>query len=220
MNTQPWKFILQIEEATRLTKLLGNLPFKRVAEEIATRMTVLCCHRDQIEDSPYSRVVYCVKLDRDLFDQFFNSQSGYRAAYFCSPWEGLAANSMFSQLVLPKLISSTQSSTCGLSEEFIGESLMTPSAKVWLAEHGKEVKRDCATCQGEWSTSSAGDPNKPEIFNDRWEAVQNVKANWGAKAPYLTKLRISGAFLDERFSEFVPFDKRFRAMEIHKFGWS
>ena len=29
-----------------------------------------------------------------------------------------------------------------------------------------------------------------------------------------------GSFLDSKLNEFVAFDKRFRAEEIHKFGWS
>lgn len=105
-----------------------------------------------------------------------------------------------------------------LSNEFIRESLVTLSAKVWLAEHGKELDRKCPGCKGEWSSGPIG---PAEILNSRWEKPrQGQKAEWGREAPYLTKLRIMGAFIDERHNELVPVDKRFRAYEIHQFGWS
>jgi hypothetical protein len=215
-----WTLELQVEETTRLPKLQRLVPFDQIAEDIAAGMIVLCCHRSSIKDTAFSRVAYCVQVEKDLFDLFFNSANGYRAAYFRSLWEGMRANAAFLKTVAPKLLSSGPSSSCGLSEQFMRESLATPSAKVWLAEHGKEVERDCVACRGEWSTGSVGELDKPEIRNGRWDRAQTLKANWGSKAPYLTKLRILGAFLDERFNELVPWDKRFRAKEIHEFGWS
>lgn len=219
-NGQPWELRLQVEEGMRLPKLRQHVPFEQIAKCVATTMTVLCCHRSPIKGTDFRRVAYCVQIDKDLFDQFFNSESGYRAAYFRSPWSGLGTNAAFMEAVSPSLVSSIPSSTCGVSPEFIRESLATTSAKVWLAEHGKEVKRDCPGCRGEWSTGTAGDLNTPEIRNGRWEMASGIKSQWGSKAPYLTKLRIMGAFLDEQFNELVPFDKRFRANQIHAFGWS
>ena len=46
-------------------------------------MTVLCCHDGPCRDVPqpqYRRVVDCVAVARPLFDRFFNSYHGYRAA--------------------------------------------------------------------------------------------------------------------------------------------
>jgi hypothetical protein len=156
----------------------------------------------------------------DLFDQFFNSISGYRAEYFRSPWAGLQANAMFMRLASESLIRSSASEATELTREFIRESLATPSAKVWLTESGKELVEGCPGCKGEWSSSAAGPASLREIRNSRWDVAQGIKSEWGRKAPYLTKLRIMGAFLDKRLNEFVPFDKRFRAEEIHQFGWS
>jgi hypothetical protein len=220
VNALSWHLELQFEEAARLPKLQRFVSFERIAKDIAASMIVLCCHRSSIEDTGFSRVAYCVRVEKDLFDLFFNSMSGYRAAYFRSPWEGMAANASFLKEVTPKLIKSDLSSSCGLGEAFVRESLTTPSAKVWLAENGKEVERGCVGCQGEWSASSVGDNSKPEIINGLWDCAQNIKGKWGSQAPYLTKLRILGAFLDDRYNELVPFDKRFRARDIHEFGWS
>jgi hypothetical protein len=220
VSTCDWKLDLQVEGATRLPKLARTVPLERIAEDIAATLAVLCCHRSSISGTAFSRVAYCVSVERDLFDRFFNSASGYRAAYFRSPWEGIGANAAVLKIIAPKLLTSGLSTGCGLSEEFMCESLATPSTKLWLAEHGKEEDRDCKGCQGEWSTAAIGDLDKPEILNGRWDRAENLKAKWGSKAPYVTKLRILGAFLDERFNEYVSSDKRFRAREIYEFGWS
>lgn len=220
MDFLKWKLELEAEAARRLPNLERSVSFEQIAIDISAGMIVLCCHRSSIKGTAYSRVAYCVQVEKDLFDLFFNSANGYRAAYFQSPWEGLRANATFLNTVTPKLLSSAPSSKCSLNEKFMHESLTTPSAKVWLAEYGKEVARDCVACRGEWSTDSVGDLGKPEIRNGRWDYSQILKAKWGSKAPYLTKLRILGAFLDECFNELVPWDKRFRAKEIHEFGWS
>jgi len=100
--------------------------------------------------------------------------------------------------------------------DFAEESLKACSAKVWLAERGKEMG-DCTHCSGEWSTPQ---DDVAEILNDRWEKDTNVNARYGRKAPYLTKIRIFGAFLNDLYDEFIPTKKRFRANEIHKVGWS
>jgi hypothetical protein len=102
----------------------------------------------------------------------------------------------------------------------IRESLATPSAKAWLAEHGKEIDRKCPGCQGEWSSGAAGPPDQAEIHNGAWEAASGQNAEWGRKAPYLTKLRVMGGFLSDRLHELVPHNKRFRAYDIHRYGWS
>ena len=220
MSSPTWNLQLLIDQGARLPKLQCSLPFEQIAQDIAARMTVLCCHCSAIKGTSFSRVAYCIQVDSDLFDSFFNSETGYRAAYYRSPYEGMRANAVFMQAVSLNLIDSGVSVNCGLTSEFIHESLATCSAKVWLTEAGKEVCLSCAACKGEWSVGSGGHLTKPEIANGRWELASQVKANWGSKAPYLTKLRVLGAFLDDRLNEFIPFDKRFRAREIHELGWS
>ena len=183
-------------------------------------MNVLCCHRTRVHGTEIVRVIYCIQVEKELFDLFFNSSNGYRAAYFQSPGQGINANATFFEELAPKLLESSVSSTSGLAAEFMKQSLLTPSAKVWLAEHTKEVEKDCLGCKGEWSSDSAGDLSMPEILNGVWERSEKLTAKWGCKAPFLTKLRIMGAFLDTKLNEWIPSDKRFRAREIHEFGGS
>ena len=219
-TAHPWSYALSIEESVRLPKLFADLPFAELASKIVNELRVLCCHRSEIARIGFRRPVYTLYIGHSLFDLFFNSSSGYRAAYFRSPAGGLEANVQLLTAISDRLITDPQSATTVLPAEFIRESLRTPSAKAWLAEHGKEPDRECPHCKGEWSASTCGPPELREIRNGRWETASGQNAEWGRKAPYLTKLRVMGAFLNDRYHELVPYNKRFRAYDIHHFGWS
>jgi hypothetical protein len=204
----------------RLSLLRAPHTFEMVAANVMTSLDVICCHKSQIRGTEFRRPVFTVVIGKELFDQFFNAEYGYRAAFYKSPGSGLDANRLFLRTVTPRLLNDPQSNGIGLEPKFIADSLGTPSAKAWLAEGGKELCRDCPGCTGEWSTGTCGPAELAEIRNWRWEVTNNVKAEWGRKTPYLTKLRIMGAFIDDRGNELIPHDKRARADEIHAFGWS
>ena len=161
----------------------------------------------------FERIVYCLKIPSPLFDIFFNSQTGYRAAYFMSPYAGLRANAEVLTGIAPDLVTSDVTRE-QRSRGFIEQSLLSPSAKVWLAEPQRGF---CSECAGEWSN-----PNDKfaEILNDRWENDSHDNAVKGRKAPYFSKLRVFGAFLNERFDEVVPERKRYRAQHLHRWGWA
>jgi len=217
MHASPWILDLQMDAEARRARLQQHLPFHQLAARIAERLTVLCCHKSQIDGTDFRRPVFSLNVGKELFDQFFNSPSGYRAQYFESPWAGLCANAVFMKAVSTPLIASGPGDS-GLAIDFIRESLASPSAKAWLTERGKELDGRCNGCLGEWSAPSSG--SVAEIKNNRWDVAPSAKGEWGRSAPYLKKLRVMGAFLDDRLNEFVPFDKRFRAEDIHRVGWS
>lgn len=219
MDIERWDFALS-KNGDRLEKLERPLSLESIVEAIRDHMTVLCCHPDPIRNTNFKRIAYCIRVQNDLFDLFFNSRTGYRAWYYRSPYEGLRVNNLVMQLLSPALVAADQTENSNLNPEFVFESLASPSSKVWLAECGKEVCLTCRGCEGEWSASTLGNLTEPEIINGRWELGTDLKARWGSKAPYLTKLRVLGAFLDDRYNEFIPAEKRFRAKEIHKLGWS
>lgn len=219
-TAQSWSFALSVDDDVRVPLLSANLTLAELTNKIVNGLRVLCCHRSDIAGTDFRRPVYTLDIGRPLFDLFFNSSFGYRAAYFLSPSAGLDANVYFLASISERLITDPQSTKASLSPEFIRESLRTSSAKAWLAEHGKEVDRKCPNCKGEWSMGTCGPPALAEIRNGRWEGTSGQNAEWGRKAPYLTKLRVMGAFLNDRYDELVPHDKRFRAYDIHRSGWS
>ena len=216
-SSRVWSFRLGADEQARLPALLNRQSFAEISEQIASCVRVVCCHQSKLSDGEFFRAVYTVHIGRPLFDSFFNSQFGYRAAYFGSPGAGVDANVSFLETMTPRLLADPASLKTPLSPSLIHASLSTPSAKVWLAECGKE---GCSGCEGEWSSGTIDAETRPEILNGRWDVADGQKAEWGRSAPYLEKLRIMGAFVNDRHHELVPHDKRFRARDIHQFGWS
>jgi len=216
-----WKFDASLGE-NRVTALLTPPTFDSLIAQIEKEMRILCCHpQDSTDKRGFRRSVYCVYVGEPLFDWFFNSQNGYRAAYFHSLDRGLEANAQFIQSMMPRLLKWGDGNSHGFDRGFACESLTRPSAKVWLAESGPHID-NCEGCTGEWRPPN---DDKAEILNGRWEdpKLEDAKcpyAKYGRKAPYLTKLRIFGAFLDGDLEEWTPPRKLCRAQEIHDWGWS
>ena len=217
MDIERWAFSPSINEQ-RLANLENPPSFEKIVKSVRDDIKVLCFHPDPCGDyGGFERVVFCIQVRQDLFDLFFNSKNGYRARYYCSQFEGMRANRLFIDTLLPILRNSPHTKNCALTVD-VEESLASDSSKVWLAECGKEVRHDCNGCKGEWEASKT--PDSPEIMNNRWETGAGAIAQWGSSAPYHTKLRIIGAFIDNRCNEFIPEKKRHRARDIHGFGWS
>jgi len=199
----------------RASALLAPSSIGAIANRVAAEMTIACCHFQTCDEhSDFGRIAYCVCVSDDLFDLFFNSPHGYRGAYFRSPGEGVDANAAFIGALMPKLLAS---SADGASEEEltrIRESLLSPSAKAWLAENGVGL---CPKCDGEWGCPTDA---HADIVNGRWEYGESGPQCSGRKAPLLTKIRVFGAFVDDRNNEFVPARKRHRARDLYMWGWS
>jgi hypothetical protein len=219
MDINKWEFAESLGD--RKTNLLNPPNFETIIVSIQNEMKILCCHDQECrDDNRFSRAIYCLKISEPLFDLFFNSKHGYRAWYYCSPHFGLKINERLITTLLPFLLASDQTKEAeknGFSKAKASESLKSFSAKAWLTEIGKEIDNNCAGCTGEWGYPQ---DDNAEIFNDRWDKTNAQKAKCGRKAPYLTKIRIFGAFLNSKHDEFIPADKRYRAKEIHEFGWS
>jgi hypothetical protein len=214
MTVDGWSFAASIGDE-RKANLEAAGSFGAVVDEIQANMEIICCHDDPCSDHRgFSRAVYCVTVPPATFDRFFNSRHGYRAAYFRSPHEGLAANSFLLRSLLPSLLGSQATAGCGKSPATIEQSLASESAKAWLAESGNQL---CDLCVGEWK-HPATDP--VEISNGRWENTDSPNARRGRTAPYLTMIKFFGAFLNDRHDEFIPARKRRRAWDIHEWGWS
>jgi hypothetical protein len=180
MVVSTWTFSEAVGSERR-RRLKSAPPYENVAREVAESMRILCTHPDPCDEAAgYMRLVACVIIDRDLFDLWFNAESGYRGRFFDSPGAGVSANSQLMRLVAPALVS--HESHRELKERQAEWSMSSRSAKCWLAEVGKGF---CPSCEGEWSTPQE---TAAEILNGRWELSATPKALYGRKAPRLTKL--------------------------------
>jgi hypothetical protein len=209
-----WQFGSMLTGERR--ELLRRAPaYTKIVNNVFREMKILCCHRCNCDDMiGFSRVSFALAISHTTFDLFFNSEHGYRGAYFKSPQSGLAANGCCIRRLAPALLAWARQNDPSVDQAFAKESLYSPTAKMWLAEVGADI---CGNCEGEWGNPSN---DLPEIVNGRWDEADSALSRLGRKAPYLTKLRVFGAFLNERYDEFTPARKRHRAQEINACGWS
>jgi len=147
-SAEIWTYTLSRNGDTRIPALLKPNSFEDIAQSVVVTMRVLCCHRDMIAETEFCRPVYTVEIDRNLFDLFFNSPAGYRAAYFYSPGNGVDANALLMRSAASRLIEHSAQSKSELPPDFVQESLATPSSKAWLTECGKELDSRCAEVSG------------------------------------------------------------------------
>jgi hypothetical protein len=214
VHVTEWKYKGVCDDA-RLRTLQTSEPFDDIADRLERGMKTVCCHTTDCCDMlGYKRTIYCVEIGPKLFDLFFNSQSGYRGAYFQSPERGLSANRLLLRTVAPRLVAWTSAHSEGQDPEFAAASLSRASAKAWLAEQTLSL---CERCKGEWSPTVRADL---EISNGRWECDSHMHAVWGRQAPWFAKVRFIGAFLSETGEEYVASRKKHRARDIWARGWS
>jgi hypothetical protein len=211
LNLQNWNFSASVPQERR--KVLSNPPsFEAIADAIQREMKILCGHRQACDDQEgFCRFVYCVKVSRSLFDLFFNSHQGYRSQYFRSTATGCEKNRFLVELLSPICLAS--SATLPAMRSVAERSLSSGSSKVWLAETAAHL---CCECEGEWYPPQ---DETAEILNGRWE-IGATSSRYGRKAPYLTKLRIFGGFVDDYGEDYVADRKIERANDIHKTGWA
>lgn len=199
----------------RLSILQTNLPFEDIATKLKRCMEIVCCHTTECTDKHgYKRTIYCVEISPQLFDMFFNSQSGYRGTYFQSPERGVISNNLLLRMVGPQLVAWTHANCKDQDPGFAAESLLATSAKVWLAEDTLSL---CERCKGEWKASLKADI---EIINGRWEINPHIHAQWGRQAHWFKKIRFIGAFLNDAGEEYIAPHKKMRARDIWESGWS
>jgi hypothetical protein len=213
MSIEKWEFSPAICQDRR-DKLNGAPDFENIVRQILEGSQIICAVKDPVKSNPIvaHRVAYSLEVPSPLFDLFFNSKNGYRAWYYRSPERGLAKNSYLVKVLKPKLLTADVKGDIPPAD--IIKSLESRSAKAWLAEAGNPL---CDLCPGQFSFPQ---DSLPEIYNDRWEISDNVKSRMGRKAPFLSRIRIYGGFIDSKGNEFVPPNKLHRGQEIFSFGAS
>jgi hypothetical protein len=182
---------------------------------LSDTLRVACFHREERQrDTSYSRAAFCIDVSSALFDAFFNSSAGYRAAYFESMERGLAANQYLIEHLSAQLQHCAKELDHNVEQKWLDVSLSRPSAKAWV---GEDVLALCPKCKGGWSTSYK---SQLVIENGRWEYSRHTHAAWGRQAPELVKIRIFGGFVNRAHEEWVADHKVARAQQIWEHGWT
>ena len=140
-------------------------------------------------------------------DALFNGPWGYRAQYWVSPEQGLAANAALLSMLAPKLMTAVNGrGVPELANIDVRASLLAASAKIWIQEDLMMLK----------------DPPM-DLAVDRWiQADQNgvELARSGLAAPVVTTFEVKGALMDPYGNEVVPVRKILRHHDIHRYGFS
>jgi hypothetical protein len=114
----------------RTTNLAEAPTFDHILARVADEGRIVCGHGQSCDDmgQGYARILYCLQVSEGLFDLFFNSWSGYRAAHFRSIAEGDAANNGTVTRLTPKLLAFQSVTGVHVDRE---ASLAAPSHKAW-----------------------------------------------------------------------------------------
>jgi hypothetical protein len=140
-------------------------------------------------------------------DALFNGPWGYRAQYWESPGQGLAANCMLLALLAPKLLGALDTKAIPeLGKIDVCASLHTASAKIWIQEIPSLLIHPTS-----------------DLDVERWvlAARDNVQlARWGLCAPEAKKFEVKGALMSPYGNEVVPCRKVRRHYDIHHYGFS
>lgn len=173
----------------------------------------------------HRRAIFQFRVSQELYDNFFNSRSGYRAQFWISPDRGHAANLecldaslQIARASLPdrldaRVIETTDEPYEGrrdidvgvrvLPLEFLTVSLAHPAAKIWICERlitGHQGSLKPITC-------SSGE----QVSVLRWKTTISP-----CPSPEWTWLDLKGGFVGGR----QPKDSSVRARDIHLHGFS
>jgi hypothetical protein len=140
-------------------------------------------------------------------DFLFNGPWGYRAQYWQSPAQGLAANHTLVAALASKLVGAVDVQALPeLAKIDICASLSAASAKLWIREIPSLLV------------------DRPvDLVIERWvtEAENGVElAQWGLGAPEVCQFEVKGALIDPYGNEVVPLRKLRRHYDIHHYGFS
>lgn len=156
------------------------------------------------EAPAFWRIEAQIPVTQAVFDQWFNSRSGYRAQYYLSPDEGIAFNRQTVEKMIPAVRAGY--AECRLAEPWslVAESLAGPFAKAWVYKDKEAFD------------SAIADTLTPP----QW--VEN-KGSRGLCAPLPTSpsIEIKGTFIDPASHEvWVDPIKVSRACDLHLRGFS
>ena len=164
-----WQFAHTFDEDRR--SFLERLrSFDEIAQELQSQV-LITSYRG--EKGTLGSVKGClrpnfkIETSSKAFDEFFNGRSGYRAAYYVDPEEGVRTNESFLSRLVESLVAYALSHPAGqyIDEGTLRRSLALPSAKVWLDEDGFSFDHDRSHRETfrQFVQDHGGEDNEPEL---------------------------------------------------------
>jgi hypothetical protein len=207
MDVAGWNYEDHVPEARRLA-LAAAGSFVALVELVVTDA---CNIALRAEPGRAPGLKHCVQplFTLDLpgtGDALFNGPFGYRAQYWASPEQGLAANAVLLAALAPKLLGAFgTTSDSELSRIDICASIGAASAKLWIRESLALVDPIADLSVSRWVES----------------ARKGVElARLGLMAPEIAKFEVKGALIDPFGHEVVPVGKIRRHYQLYHYGFS
>lgn len=203
-----WKYTDKVNKARRVALAAPGCyeAVVRMVRDDAREIQVRCENGWDRGLTGCVQPVFTLKLPT-AGDPLFNGPWGYRAQYWMSVAQGLAANTMLLAALAPKLLGAVDVAAAPeLAKIDICASLSAASAKIWI----KEIP-------------SLLIAPPIDLAVERWaaEARRGIElARWGLSAPAVTKFEVKGALIDPYGNEMVPARKVRRHYDIHHYGFS
>jgi hypothetical protein len=152
----------------------------------------------------FFRVEAVIPLSEEIFDQFFNGRSGYRAQYYLSPEEGVLYNRDLLQGLKAALSAAYAQQPMPVGRDFVLTSVDGPHSKVWV--YGE---------QSAFNTAPENSLNPP-----RWVENQG-RLGRRAPLPHHLSLELKGVFIHPWSGRlFVDELKADRACDLFLRGYS
>jgi hypothetical protein len=211
-----WGF-KNLEDDERTRKLEAAPAYDEIVRKVRQAFRVRILERsargyDLAPFDPDPRAIIQFQVDPDLYDEFFNSRTGYRAQYWQSVGRGVDANAFLVVNLLAEICDLDPWPTgWSLKRDFAMRSLLCAGAKVWISEkfvgHTDTLVRIY---------------NSPKLAVPQWRPEEEQppgRARAARLPPNLCWLDLKGCFLDGE-SIRRPKDPFDRAGKICTTGWT
>jgi len=220
-------------------------PLDSIVDEILdnVEISVACpaepCSESQMDGLEAYRVVLELKSTRnescdDAMDQLLNGAFGLRARYAVDPSGGSEATHRVCRAIAERICANRIPFSAGSADSAfslranIDPSVLLPSAKIWFdqrvdraAASAEEGSLECARWIRSWSEDleKFQEILSSDSFRLTTHQIQQAVLK-GRTVPTICSLDLKGAFTTSDAMEYVPLNKRTRALQLHLLGWS
>jgi hypothetical protein len=154
------------------------------------------------------RIEAAIPIQPNIFDQFFNGRTGYRAQYYLSVRDGQTFNRLVIEYLKDPVRLASNRCRPFVSWSLIAKSLLGPHSKIWIV--------------GDW----AAFVREPEQLQpDRWvqhsQFSRDKPLGLCMPMPPAPQLDLKGTFICPASSSiWLPTNKKYRDQKIHESGWT
>ena len=201
-----WDYSDRLTNA-RKQRLLTARPYAALLAALVESARIVEYRREEAR-SPHlrgtKRAHFVLSVKTELYDQFFNGPTGYRAQYALSTEAGEKANLMAIEALTP-ILEQYLARVVPDEQEWAMSSLALTQSKVWIAESEPSARLALSADDG-------------VLMFHRWRTHAPDKR--GITAPIGRILEVKGGWMAPYGTEVIDPCKSCRAVNIHRFGYA